>query len=1114
MKTFLLCFGVIFACTTWSQTTALPTISIHGETFLVYPYQQNVSVHWKENLGQYPCFRYQNENGSYSKGKQLPKRTKHYNARLASFEYDYLNEVNNANHLMEIIEFPSDQFPDGNYVMLYDSVLVLHNDTLSISDKQVFAIFQRKGNRVEGKVTFFYTTGDTLATGTVKNGLKQGTWFIYHKYWIGGINGQQSEVTKFELNYSDNEFHGPQKVSYQSKLSGKSQLEYGEYEHGNLVGQYGVQEDGITKTQGSFCNNVPCGPWVNSNHNGLFKGNCSQQSFLESNKPIAFPSFVVKNGRYLQVIDGVYVPNQFDDQPFVHVNNFAPFQDFEDLTPFFFVPRLKGYSFPDAYFGNSERLPLYYENLSVEAEVMDSTNAPLSYEEYKNRAGYVSLLSGPCSFYYPNGQLKCLIDFSSWESIHNFQVFYPNGQLKFEMFTKNDLLEYKNYDTLGHVMCWKQRAKNETVEKDLLHPDRIVWNAKTYMKYNNWAWTTDTIISNLNKDQLFSERLSPVDSSIIEQTWYNPITKRGSYWKRTSEQVKISGVFQLTDDLLEHQVWDTIRYNNYWRSALINESLDSNQYFKYYKERRFSEANCSTAIAFGSDNQRANYGPLQVNNEEFSGQLTIVLKDNAKRFKQKDGKVEVIHWAEYGNLLETLFGLKDADVLNRYNEDYYVDLYSFNDRFAEKITVSVTYRLGQIDKKLAFFLDGKCWNKWTYEMGIKNGPFAYHNFREEFEMGEYVKGKKEGPFVLKDEVGNLLTKGFYVHDKITGNPILEEYDGERVTRSYFNQNQLDSVVTIDTEFNQVIQRTNLKSGEEWSYFDTGICNRYRKIVDKDTIRVTHFSDGMIVQKSEYAANGYRWIERYKDGIRTHRYESDTTLHIILFEDDVDRLIQSPEGFWNYKNKCYLGKMTGWTTHFINGAKYSEGYFFQGDQIGRWSYFNHDTLVAQLHFDTVPNDLNQIISTVYSISTGTMKMQSEQGRFIDFQNEYDCSDGNYHDLYLFIPDRLDTLFYQKNYFPNGKLMNEGWIRNGAPDGMWRWYHHDGSWWAVGSYIHGKRDGLWMLGDLEKMRYLADKCVTDPVSYQKLANVLEVQKLVYQMGKLTNKMELNINNVKGN
>ena len=110
-------------------------------------------------------------------------------------------------------------------------------------------------------------------------------------------------------------------------------------------------------------------------------------------------------------------------------------------------------------------------------------------------------------------------------------------------------------------------------------------------------------------------------------------------------------------------------------------------------------------------------------------------------------------------------------------------------------------------------------------------------------------------------------------------------------------------------------------------------------------------------------------------------------------------------------------------------------------------------------------------------------------------------------------------FVQNFYDNGVLQNEGEMKDGLPHGLWKFYDPYGKLNLMGSYHLGKRNGRWLLGDLEKKKYLGEICLNpelpDVESEEEYReNLLDVTIISYKLGKAMNRQyyDLNLNQYK--
>ena len=105
-------------------------------------------------------------------------------------------------------------------------------------------------------------------------------------------------------------------------------------------------------------------------------------------------------------------------------------------------------------------------------------------------------------------------------------------------------------------------------------------------------------------------------------------------------------------------------------------------------------------------------------------------------------------------------------------------------------------------------------------------------------------------------------------------------------------------------------------------------------------------------------------------------------------------------------------------------------------------------------------------------------------------------------------------YVQNFYDNGTLQSEGKMKNGLPDGIWKYYDPYGKLNQYGNYVLGKRDARWLSGDLSKTKYLGDICLNpnlpdleEEIKYRE--NLLDIKITNYKLGKSLNTQFYDIN-----
>lgn len=136
------------------------------------------------------------------------------------------------------------------------------------------------------------------------------------------------------------------------------------------------------------------------------------------------------------------------------------------------------------------------------------------------------------------------------------------------------------------------------------------------------------------------------------------------------------------------------------------------------------------------------------------------------------------------------------------------------------------------------------------------------------------------------------------------------------------------------------------------------------------------------------------------------------------------------------------------------------------------------------------------------------------------SKYDCAHTDHYEIRQLytkweVDDSLGRMNgYVQNFYDNGTLQSEGNMKNGLPDGVWKYYDPYGKLNQYGVYVLGKRNARWLSGDLSKTKYLGDICLNpnlpDLEKEMKFReNLLDIKITNYDLGKALNTQYYDIN-----
>jgi hypothetical protein len=198
----------------------------------------------------------------------------------------------------------------------------------------------------------------------------------------------------------------------------------------------------------------------------------------------------------------------------------------------------------------------------------------------------------------------------------------------------------------------------------------------------------------------------------------------------------------------------------------------------------------------------------------------------------------------------------------------------------------------------------------------------------------------------------------------------------------------------------------------------------------------------------------------------------------------DKTIYEP-----YKGRPSLVNKTGIdyyiTKYYPNDTIARQGEVSKGKKTGCWKYYNYkgEKLFEVEYFDSVI----KINDSISFLSKGILYYLDKQDNplsksfIIEKFEKYDCSNSDHSEermLYCFWEKdtnqhRING--YVKNYYENGNLQNEGYVKDGLPTGVWKMYDSNGNLSHVGEYVLGKRNGRWLNGDLGKVKDMSTICL---------------------------------------
>lgn len=201
-----------------------------------------------------------------------------------------------------------------------------------------------------------------------------------------------------------------------------------------------------------------------------------------------------------------------------------------------------------------------------------------------------------------------------------------------------------------------------------------------------------------------------------------------------------------------------------------------------------------------------------------------------------------------------------------------------------------------------------------------------------------------------------------------------------------------------------------------------------------------------------------------------------------------------------------------------------GKIIDGKKVGDWKFYDYNgTFLYEVDYadtilhlnDSVRFKSKGILTNYNAAGEATFK-----AHIIEKMEKYDCAHTDHYEirqLYT-IWEASDTVGrmngFVQNFYDNGVLQNEGYMENGLPTGLWKYYDPFGKLNLMGSFHQGKRHGRWLQGDLEKKKYLGEICLNPnlpDLEAEKMyrENLLDVTIITYYLGQAKSKQFFDLN-----
>lgn len=1114
MRTLLL---TIFLCT-------LPGLIVHAQYREVYFNLDSISgneypipdenIYFSlDGFYQFDFYKHRDSTGEIilepylSEETERIKSTNPYALALYPHTYDFTN-----------IAPTLDSLPDGKYIQYYHAVPVIVGDTLEIKYHIPACTFELKNNLPNGKASWYYPDGLLLQEGTFKNGIREGTWFRQQiNYYSDLKNHLQKQITTQQYAYlnglkSGQGINYETMPSYSRKFPGYIQEEILFFEKNKLHGPYLQTQNGNTWISGSFYYGKPIGTWEFYGMSTTRKHKIILLSHYTYNQDssITQTPFFFFNNRELTTPNNFFISEPVS-QSFEHSDNayymfMITAEKPNKFASFLSIPACFKLDSSFYYSYNNSTVNSFLNNGPV--GVKDHHN--IYTENYIDSCGVIFKFKGIYEEYFDNGQLKVRYDFDHPESLYRSIQYFPNGKIQHQVNydpVKNKYIQ-SYYDTTG-ILIRRTSCNHFGVNQTTIFPKQYArFEGKDYQNMGSYWRYYNNAYSSVNDSLFLISETRDSTGAIISSNQYFPKQRYGkliSEHKRTGFKEEIT--YQINPDYSESTVKKNTKLLDFELTNTYTLRPNKQSWYQdWHKDHPDSLFSGFISEYSNSYNVKENSLVLLKNKKPYTGLLEIEINKNLK-IKNRASRTTI-------RLTQTDY-YSSGTFINRLQVIPMELIYTSIDRYKIKRMV-LQFRKGQLYGKQAFYNNtGKLLYQ-HIQSDTTDQQYYYNqsNIKSVFPPGRYQEtnsNSKTNPvtkMILTKSGDTLVMESTLEGDTVfllhtygsTGQYTIDKTErNERFEHQQFQDHRLINYYTI-----------NLRTNKRTSYYmpENSLFETYNQLNGNIQTRsflnstgidsIHYFNKEQTISQIVSFRNGYLYqLNKFKDGIRTSS---------LLFSDSLNwefpEIPYELKGHPSYHSLVNDYTLSGYLTQFYNGTQDTlyTGLLINGLPFKKRHFFRPN---GQHYADFIFSDSYIMFMDTVCYFNADGKIIS-QGIIKEKSKTYDCASDSQTDQYNVWYILLDGKAppdnsYQKNTYPDGTIMNEGTLISGKPSGFWKWYHPDGSLYAIGKYENGLRVGRWIIGDLSNVKYTGELCLEpDSEAYNELLKTLDIELHIYHEG----------------
>lgn len=983
--------------------------------------------------------------------------------------------------------------PDGEYIQYYRDLPYLDNNILRFKNDVVAGVFTVKNNQLDGLATWYTVNGMVIKSGDFAQGSRHGSWFFNSytpKRNQEALNQKPEKAIEFLLN---------------NVMQYDTTVEHYNYNLGLRSGAYSQKYNDFTLTTGSYKDDKESGTWDFFDFSyvllpdGTYRITdtlVNTKHFTYVDKPVRGKGIILRDEVVAQEFMygdyGYYGDEEEDaetDTSLVLYNTFSSNGYFESFSSFYTIlgdndANEEGLELPEeginSYEGEEyEGMPYpgyddygYYGDYPYEGSYDFDYNQEGSQfingkfytrNQLIDSVGYEFFYDGVYEEHYGNGQLKFRFEIKDGNLVSEDTVFWENGNaantIAFDETTRQYTQHFFDYKgKLYKTVLFDE--KGEEIRDSIAEEGVIIIDGLPYYSEGEYEYTTNVAYYSARdklNDTLLTERTLIQagrwlrDSTLFMTGYLDPQTRVLDF-----NEYNVMGTPYVTQKATFGEEYENVNaLTNTTVGKLRLETLTNGSLYDFsnfpfmYNSKADSALPQSNALYWSGNYETTSDEVLYVNDQPFNGSFSV--QTDASKYSLSVGdKAISLKLPETSGMQKQMRkalkkyykkGKRNA-ILELYNSDVQ---YGGTDGVFYALFPSMSYIFSLTNYNNPYdefsYNDGMYYDGYGYVDKKKN--LIEYPFDKTL-SGQFLNGKPEGEWIVKDQFGNITARVNYVKGEREGESLFyaTEFPITETQRNY----QQEYVAEYHTYIFESLPEKKTQYLSRREFYHNGLLEG--PVVSfnwkGDTLSYDVYHDGL-QNGISYQRNKIFYAETvYEDGAIDGISRTFLTLpgrdSILIFD-------------LNFQNGALQGESKSYHT---NGKLAKRGFFLTGQPIDDYEAF--DTLGFKYQYvkfqynqpveekiweenqlsvrylfdwkDSIPFQISDIAG-----STSFERLASDMGLI---QNPYS-------EPYYGRPSLVDKTGINYNitkYYPNDTVARYGNISKGKKVGLWKHFSYEG------------------------------------------------------------------------